>query len=341
MITEKLHDKRLKKYGINIKTKYKSFDNVLERNTDGSKIDDIPEGVRICKEYYVNNQLIHMEKEFDSRILYSFEFHADDKEHKCLNCGMISVLKENDDACGYCGTYYNLDYDNKNLGDKHSYDLTIKDRGYVVKTLIIDLIVSFIISLVFIITTSRTFTIFDMSKVLIGTLFIAAILFFIFYYLDAAIIFSFLKEKKEKINKKQIDFWNRMEQLKITKTSFFNNLNYELRNLYYGEKYENIIDYDILDYNLFQESKDDKGFYVTVNLDIRLVKYNNGQVTSTTESKTYKFKRAKIDVSLDGGINIIQCHNCGASIDATKGKCEYCDTKNNYLQEWYLIDYEN
>ena len=96
-----------------------------------------------------------------------------------------------------------------------------------------------------------------------------------------------------------------------------------------------------LDYNSFQESEDDKGFYITVNLDIRLVKFNNGKVTSKIESKTYKFKRAKIDKVLDKGINIIQCHNCGASVDATKGKCEYCDTKTNYLQEWYLIDYEN
>ena len=341
MITERLHDKRLNKYGINIKTKYKSFDNVLERNSDGSKNDDIPEGVRISKDYYYKGQVIHKERIFDSRILYSFEFHADEKEHECLNCGMISKVDENDDACVYCGTYYNIDYDNKNLGDKRYYDYTIKDRGYIIKTLILDIIVSFIISYLYISETSRTFTIYDMSKVLISTLFIGSILFFIFYYLDAAIIFSFLKAKKEKINKKQIDFWNRMEQLKITKTSFYNNLNYELRNLYYSEKYEDIIDYDILDYNSFQESEDDKGFYITVNLDIRLVKFNNGKVTSKIESKTYKFKRAKIDKVLDKGINIIQCHNCGASVDATKGKCEYCDTKTNYLQEWYLIDYEN
>ena len=39
---------------------------------------------------------------------------------------------------------------------------------------------------------------------------------------------------------------------------------------------------------------------------------------------------------------MITCPNCGASNQlVTSGKCEYCDTKNNYLQEWYLIDYEN
>jgi hypothetical protein len=180
-----------------------------------------------------------------------------------------------------------------------------------------------------------------MSKVLIGTLLIGAILFYIFYYLDAAIVFSFIKEKKEKINKEQKDFWNRMDSLEINKVSFYNNLNYELRNYYYGDKNPNVIDYDIIDYNSFIESEDENGFYITVNLDIRIVEFNNGKCKSELNSKTYKFKKAKIDKVLDNGINIIKCYNCGASIDVTKNECEYCGTKCNYLQEWYLVEPKN
>ena len=258
-----------------------------------------------------------------------------------FNCGSVGTLEEFNNGCPYCGTHYNLDYDNKDLGGKYYYDRTLKGHGYKVRTLIIDLIVSFFISLGFIITTSRTFTIFDMGKVLLGTVLIGSILFFVFYYLDAAIILSFVRRKKDKLNKMQMDFWNRMTSKGITKNSFYNNLNFELRQLYFGDKYSTVIDYDILDYNSFKESEDKEGFYITVNLDIRLVEFKRGKVKSDTDSKTYKLKRAKIDGKLDNGVNIIQCHGCGASIDVTKGQCEYCGVKNNYLQEWYLVDVDD
>lgn len=341
MITEKKHEERLNKFKINIKTKYKSLDSVLERNTDGSKNDNISEGVRIKKEYYYKGQVIHQEILFDSRIIYRFVFNHENKNQKCINCGSISKINQSDNSCSYCGTYYNLDYDNKDLGGKYYYDRTIKGNGYIVKTLIVDLIVSFVLSLLFIIETSRTFTIFDMSKVLLGTILIGAILFFVFYYLDAAIVLSFIRKKKYKLNKEQIDFWNRMSSNNVTKNNFYNNLNFELRELYYGNKYPDIIDYDILDYNRFKEYKDKNGFYITVNLDIRLVKFCNGKISSKVDSKTYKFKRVIIDQVLDKGVNIINCYNCGASIDVTKNKCDYCGTKCNYLQEWYLIDVED
>jgi len=38
---------------------------------------------------------------------------------------------------------------------------------------------------------------------------------------------------------------------------------------------------------------------------------------------------------------MIKCHNCGASIDATKGACNYCHTEIKYLQEWILENMEN
>ena len=338
MITERKHEDRLKRFGLNIKTKYKSFDNVLERNTDGSKNDNIPEGVRIRKDYYYKGQVIHKETLFDSRIIYKFVFEHEGENQKCPNCGNVGKIEEFTDGCPYCGTHYNMDYDNKELGSKHYYDLTMKDSGYVVKTLIIDLIVSFIVSLVFIIQTSRTFTIFDMSKVLLGTVLIGAILFFVFYYMDAAIVLASVRAKKEKLNQEQRDFWNRVSERGITKTCFYNNLNYELRELYYGNDYPNIVDYDVIDYNWFKEYGDETGFFVEVNLDIRLVTFDKGKIRSKKDSKTYRFKRAELDKAMDRGVNIIKCHNCGASIDVTKGECEYCNTKCNYLQEWYLVD---
>ena len=54
--------------------------------------------------------------------------------------------------------------------------------------------------------------------------------------------------------------------------------------------------------------------------------------------ETFILKRHEKGVlELKDGVNIIKCPNCGASIDATKEKCEYCNTNINYLQEWILV----
>ena len=37
---------------------------------------------------------------------------------ECKNCGMSSKLKDFVDGCPYCGTYYNIDYTDKDLGGK-------------------------------------------------------------------------------------------------------------------------------------------------------------------------------------------------------------------------------
>ena len=72
LISDNYHSKKLKKYGLNIKTKYIVGNEVLERNTDNTKNDDIDNGIRCKKEYYLNNKLVHEETLFDSRIEYTF-----------------------------------------------------------------------------------------------------------------------------------------------------------------------------------------------------------------------------------------------------------------------------
>ena len=53
MIVEKIHNKRLKKQGISICSKYKSNDTILERNTDKTKRNDnIQNGICLEKDYY-------------------------------------------------------------------------------------------------------------------------------------------------------------------------------------------------------------------------------------------------------------------------------------------------
>ena len=335
LISDKYHIEKLKKYGINIKTKYIVGNKILERSTDNSINDDVENGIRCKKEYYKNNILIHKETLFDSRIEYSFISKTiENEKYTCPNCGMTSLTKDFIDGCPYCRTHYNIDYTDKQLGSKHHYDRVLRSNVYKLITGIIDLIISLILSYIFIKTTSRTFNSYDIAKIFIYGFILSLILYYFFYLLDAYVVIGPIKRYKDKQNQKQIEFWNRVN---IDKKMFFNNLNYEIRKYYY--KNENILDYDVLDYMEFKDYTKDNKLYVEVTAEVRIVSFNNNKIKSKIIKDIYTLKKQEEGVlELKNGVNIIKCHNCGASIDATKDKCNYCNSAVNYLQEWVLVE---
>lgn len=333
LISETYQKEKLKRYGINMRTKYIVGNKILERNTNDSVNDNIERGIRCQKEYYIDNKLAHKEKLFDSRIEYTYIMDNNiNEEYECPNCGMKSPLKDFIDGCPYCKTYYNMDYSEKDLGSKYHYDRVLKSNIYRVITLIVDIIISIIISFIFIKLTSRTFNNYDIIKIFIYGIILSLILYYFFYIADAYIILSPIKKFKDKENKKQIEFWKRT---KINKKTFFNNLNYEIRKKYYSK--ENIIDYDILDYTNFKDYEVNGVLYVDVTADLRIVTYENKKLKSKIITQTYTMQQNKNTLlNLGTKENIIRCANCGASIDVTKGKCEYCHSEIKYLQEWIL-----
>ena len=145
-----------------------------------------------------------------------------------------------------------------------------------------------------------------------------------------------IKREKERQNNLQKEFWKRMEDKNVDKIKFFNNMIYLLRELYYSDKYPEIIDFDIIDYDNYKDVYIDDDMFVDVTLDIRIVSFVNGKVISNREEKTYRFKRLNEFRELKGGVNYIKCPSCGSSIDATLNECSYCGNKINYLQEWYF-----
>lgn len=335
MVVEEAQEKRLKEFGINIKTKFKDGDKVLERNTDHSKEDNIKSGIILEKDYYKNGILMKKENLFDSRMIYSYVFNQEDT-FCCKNCGMTSTINDFQSGCPYCHTSYNMEYLRKELGSKHYYDLTVKSKKYIYVTYIIDFIVSFLITLTFIIDTSRTFYIFDMLKVLAGTILISLLLFYVFYYLDAVIILPGVKKWKENMNRKQEEFWESINYTDEDRTRFFNNFQYSLRQLYYSDREKNVVDFDIIDYNSFRKDSVKDQLYVDVSVDIRIVSFHNGKIQSKKEQKTYRFHRVEHSKELQGGANLITCPNCSSSIDVKEEKCSYCGTEINHYQEWYL-----
>ncbi len=332
-ISDNDQNQKLKQYHINIKTKYIVGNKILERNTDNSFNDDIKGGIICEKDYYINNILSHTEKHFDSRIEYTFiSSYMESQEYTCPNCGMTSNLKNFTDGCPYCKTYYNIDYTDKDLGSKYHYDHILKSNSYRIVTAIVDIVVSLLISFTFIKLTSRTFNSYDIAKIFIYGIILALMLYYFFYILDAYVVLGPIKRYKERQNQNQINFWR---QTNINKKAFFNNLNYEVRKYYYSKP--RIIDYDVLDYLSFKNYAIDGKLYVEVVAYVRIVYFDNKKITTKTIEDRYLMKRNECGIlQLKDGVNIIKCPNCGASISATKGECDYCHTKINYLQEWVL-----
>ncbi len=335
LVTENYHQKKLKEYGINIKTKYIVGNKILERNSDNSINDDISKGVRCEKQYFLGNELIHSEKLFDSRIEYTFiSQEEENKDYTCPNCGMTSKVKDFIDGCPYCKTYYNIDYTDKDLGSKYHYDRVLKSNTYRIITLIIDLIISVILSFIFIKVTSRTFNNYDIYKIFIYSGILALVLYYFFYTIDAYVILGPIKKYKDRQNQKQMVFW---ERIRIDKKNFFNNLNYEVGKYYYNKN--NIIDYDILDYTEFREFKESDTFFVEVKADVRVVYFIKGKISSKIIKEVYRMKQLyDKNIQLNGGPNIIKCSNCGASIDVTAGVCEYCHSEVKGFQEWVFVE---
>ena len=332
-IVDNYQNNKLKEKNIKIKTKYIVGNKILERNTDNSHNDDIKSGIIFEKQYYLNNELKLQETDFDSRIEYTFiSNELENKDYICPNCGMESKIKNFTDGCLYCKTYYNLEYTNKDLGSKYHYDRVLKNNTYRIVTFIIDLIISILISYIFIRFTSRTFNNIDIFKIFIYGLILSLILYYFFYLLDAYVILTPIKIYKDKMNQKQREFWN---NTKLDKKKFYNNLNYELAKYYF--KNDNIIDYDILDYLKFESFNKDNNLFIKVILEIRVIEFINNKLSSKIIKEVVILRKNNNDVlEVKNGVNLIKCHNCGASIDINKGFCDYCHSEIKYLQEWIL-----
>lgn len=333
-ISDKHQNDKLNKLKINIKTKYIVGNNILERNSNNSHNDNIEKGIIAQKEYYLQDRLIYTENKFDTRIEYSFISNSFDNNYVCPNCSASFKSSDNNYSCPYCGTYYNIDYTDKDLGGKYHYDRVLRSNKYKIITGIVDIIICLILTYIFIKNTSRTFNEYDISKIFIYGGILSLILYYFFYILDAYLVLGPIKRYKDKINQKQIEFWRRTN---IDKKKFFNNLNFEIRKKYYSDS--NIIDYDIIDYDDFSEYTKNDILYVKVKVYVRIVEFKNGKIISYYKEDEFVLKRVNKKIMENSGdVNIIKCSNCGASVDVLKGECEYCYTKINPIQEWEIIE---
>lgn len=329
-ISETFHQHRLAENGVNIRTAYIVDGNLRYRTTDGITQEDVKQGIRCRKEYFRQGKLLHTEKIFDSRIEYTYVSGTDgEAEHTCENCGFTGKIKEFVNGCPYCGAASNLDYAEKELGSKYHYDLVLQNPIYRLVTGVVDYGFSLLICFLWILNTSRTFNGYDVGKIFLYGMILAMILYYFFYLWDAYAVLEPIRRYKERQNRRQREFWSRTG---IDKKRFYNNLNYEAGRRYYSRP--DVIDYDVIDYTDLQEHEENGRLWVRVELQVRLVYLRNGRISSEYQKDTMTLCRNDRVMKLNSGIQVIKCPQCNANIDVTKGKCEYCGTKIDSVQEW-------
>lgn len=329
-LSDKKYLKRLKDFGLSLITTYKSGSNIVKKNIFEPLTTNIVNGIRLEKDYLRGGQSVFKLHNFDPRIKYTFINSS--TASKCPNCG--ADIDAQSGECPYCGTAYNMDYESKSLGAKYHTDLVMNTNTYKYITALIAFIVAFIISYIYIRATGRTFNVWDMSKVLVGTALFGLAFYFVFYYLDSFFILLPIKIYKERINSAQEKFW-RDNSADINKDTFFTNLNYELQKFYFeNPANRTVLDFDFVDYTTITRSDDT----VSIKILVREVFYKAGKVKCRQVSKTLNLKRTVIEHSLEkvGGV-ALRCRCCGTSIDAFATQCPSCGTRQNYLQEWYLV----
>ncbi len=335
MVIDNYYKNKLKELGINIKSTYIVNGKLLERNSDNSKNDNVVGGVLYEKEYFKEGKSIYKETEFDTRIEYTFYQDIDDDSNfTCANCGVTRKFKEFSEGCPYCKTNYNIDYKEKELGSKYHYDSVLRSNTYKIVTLIVDIIISMILSFLFIKYTSRTFNNYDFFKVIIFGIMLSLALYYVFYLLDAYIVLKPIKKYKEKNYKKQVEFWN---TTKLDKKKFYNNLKFEIDRLYFNN--QDIIDYDIVDYDKFESYLVDNKQYVDITMYIRIIYYSKGKIKSKIQRKTFKLKKNDGKVlELNNEVNLVKCPGCGSNVDVLLHKCSYCGTELGNIMEWRICN---
>lgn len=331
LISKRAYLEKLKKNNIKVITKYKVGNEII--SCDNEKInEDVVSGIVLEKEYYKNGYFLGKIFDFDSSIEYTM-VNPKLRDKECPNCGMKMSVDEYETNCPYCHTYYNLDFKEKALGNKSSYNYVVHSKMYRFVALLIDILIAFPLVFFYIKNTSRTFNEYDLLKIGVFTTLLVIILYLVFYIVDFYIVLGPLKRRKAMENIKIKEFWNKT---RIDKIKFFNNVIYELENYYFTDNFKDLIDFDIIDYSDFRLEKNEKQEIVYVNILIRFINLKRNKIKEKYVKKEYKFRRANKDNIENNDSTVIMCRNCGASLDITKHECDYCGTKYNYLQEWYL-----
>ena len=321
-ITDKNHIDRLNEKGIIIEDIFLKKGKKFIRKSDGSILDQIYNATRIEKKYYYNNKCIYKERDFDKDTNYTFATYNKNDKINCPNCGNKGTIKEFYDGCPFCGTEFNIDYGLK----RHNIN-PIKDFINFKLFKFIVILIAIIFTLYInikenLISENLFLNIIYSPLMLFASYFLCSI-----FLLPIGIINSIRFSYKESKN---------ITDGNIKRNKIISCLNSELNHYYYNsEEYDNLIDFDIVRYYYIYDKRIDNELYADIKFKIRKYYFKNNKIVKDIKKIIVRLKYNDTNKTPKSH-NIIKCINCGASMDVTKNKCEYCGTPTPKISDWVL-----
>lgn len=344
LVSDRPQAKRLKQYGVDIQTDFWDEHAVRVRKTDGTRHDDVQNGVILTKKYFRSGRPVRKETVFHPMMMYTYIANGElTRRIACPNCGREGTVADFTEGCPFCDTHYNVEYTARQAGGKFHGDANIRDIRFYVLALLLALAVCLPASLLIVRATGRTFGTFDVLKALLFGLLAALLVFFIFYVLKAFVLTPRAVEKYERQTRLLKRFEADLQGLGITLGAFYTNLQSELARWYYqgpAPKNRDVVDLDILDYDDYAiRTAPDGRSDIRLSVTLREIRAR-GQGLSARRAKLNATLRPVTGPrqELKGGVNIIQCPGCGASLDVTEAACPHCGQRINYRQRLYMID---
>ena len=328
-IYEKEKLKRLNEKHIVIETLYYNPNNskgdIFVRSTDGKMNDTINYKAIKEKKYFLNDECILVEKNFDSNFLYNIENYTDENELiSCPNCGNKGKAIELIDGCPYCRTIFNFGMNDINNSKKQLvYKFHLKDNVRI----FLGIQIANMLFLSLILCLNKMPIVFALVFSFISSLFFSFILSIII------IIIKSVKSQKDNPYYGYEQDKNIIWKISRDEKIFYNNFKAELMIKLYEQK--DLIDFEIIDYSNIEFLSEDE---LIITCKIKEIYYNS---KIDIFENTYKIKVYHNDANnINEYKEVMKCRGCGASIAITQKKCNYCERINDFNNEWIIESME-
>ena len=342
MVYESMHKKRLQQLGVRIVTAYYDGGVTRRRSSDGTLCDDVTNGVILDKTYEYAGKTVLRETEFNPGILYSFVYpETADGMLICPNCGGAGDRDAFSEGCPYCGAAGNLEYAARKAGarDHAAYMVHRKAHSFLWLLLFIGIGVCMPLAVLF----SRTAYWMDWLKGAGVGLLLGLLGFFI-----RQIILSRI-DIREQERAKQLRQSNALETFRkdladagLSLTAFHNGLSAELNRYFYESEDPSlaaVVDYDILDISDQKIENTPAGRMLGAELQLRVVTANGAHLASEpgTWRVTLRHEDQEPTVRLRGGLNMLACPHCGATLNVEETTCRFCGAPIAYRRLLSLV----
>ena len=331
MVYESMHKRRLQTLGVRIVTSYYDDGVTARRSSDGTLCDDVTNGVILDKTYEYGGKTVLRETEFNPGILYSFVFpETADGTLQCPNCGGEGDRDAFSEGCPYCGAAGNLEYAERKEGERAHADCVVPHKGRSFLWLLLLIAVGVGICTPLGALFSRTAFWMDYLKGAgVGLLLGLAAFFVRQFALSRTDIRPQERMKQQRQSSTLETFRQDLARADLSLTAFHNGLSAELNRYFYGSEDPSraaVADYDILDFSDQKIGNTEQGRLLSANVQLRIVTAHGAHLASETGvwRVTLRHEDKAPTVRLKGGLNMLSCPHCGATLNVEQPTCAYC-----------------